>query len=101
MWKKMFNLDQFLRSVDKIQIEDLIKQLKNRGTIRYEAKVEEDLNFEEKHSFKKHANTYYQHRRKHWLHSLARSLKYNKKPHLANAQILPKSSAPPTPRDQQ
>ena len=44
MCKKMFNLDQFLRSVDKIQIEDLIKQLKNKGIIRYEVKVEEDLN---------------------------------------------------------
>ena len=92
IWKKMCNLDTFLRIIDKIQVEDLIKQLKNKGVIRYEVKYESDLNQEETYFFKKHANAYYMSRRKHWIHSLAKSLKYNKKPYLANTQLLPKSS---------
>lgn len=44
IWKRMISLDTFLRSIDKIQVEELIKQLKNKGTIRYEVKLESDLN---------------------------------------------------------
>jgi len=73
-----------LRLIDKTQVEELIKQMKTKGTVRYEAKVEADLNREEANQFRKHANAYYQTRRKHWRHSLAKSLKYNKKPFLAN-----------------
>ena len=84
IWRKMASLDTFLRSIDKIQVEELIKQLANKGLIRYEVKLETELNQEENYFFRKHANAYYQNRRKYWKHSLARSLKYNKKPFLAN-----------------
>ena len=88
-YKKMITLDSFLRLLDKTDNKAFIKQMRERGRVRSDVKNEEDLNQYEREKFVRFVKNYHTKQRKHWKLSLVKSLKYNKRPFMVNAQYLP------------
>lgn len=81
----MFTLDSFLRILDKTDSRAFIKQMRERGRVRSDAKNEEDLNQYEREKYVRFVKNYHIKQKKNWKLSLVRSLKYNKRPLMVNA----------------